>query len=56
VYDISVFGKRLSRKSDDVVVFPFGAGERWRRSAGPIMSEMKKYYLESVSRGISYMK
>ena len=23
IYDISVFGKRLSRKSDNVVVFPF---------------------------------
>jgi hypothetical protein len=30
-------------------------GERWR-SVGPIMGEMKNYYLESRSRGISYMK
>jgi hypothetical protein len=29
-----------------------GAGEGWR-SVGPIMWEMKKYYLESRSRGIS---
>ena len=28
----------------------------WRRSVGPIMWEMKKCYLESMSRGISYMK
>ena len=33
-----------------------GAGEGWRRSVGPIMWEMKKCYLESMSRGISYMK
>ena len=33
-----------------------GAGEGWRRSVGPIMWEMKKCYLESVNRGISYMK
>jgi hypothetical protein len=33
-----------------------GAGEGWRRSVGPIMWEMKKYYLQSRSRGISYMK
>ena len=28
----------------------------WRRSVGPIMREMKKCYLESMSRGISYTK
>jgi hypothetical protein len=33
-----------------------GAGEGWRRSVGPIMWKMKKYYLESRSREISYMK
>ena len=33
-----------------------GAGEGWRRSVGPIMWEMKTCYLESMSRGISYMK
>jgi hypothetical protein len=33
-----------------------GAGEGWRRPVGTIMSEIKKYYLESRSRGISYMK
>ena len=32
------------------------AGEGWRRSVGPIMWEMKKCYLESMSRGISYIK
>jgi hypothetical protein len=30
--------------------------EEGRRSVQPILSEMKKYYLESRSRGISYMK
>jgi hypothetical protein len=37
-------------------VLKCGAGEGWRRSFGPTMWEMKKYYLESRSRGISYMK
>jgi len=37
-------------------VLKCGAGEGWRRSVGPIMWEMKKCYLESMSRGISYMK
>jgi len=34
----------------------YGAGEGWKRSVGLIMLEMKKYCLESRSRGISYMK
>jgi hypothetical protein len=33
-----------------------GAGEGWRRSAGPIMCEMKKYYIESRQRGIWYIQ
>ena len=33
-----------------------GAVEGWKRSVGPIMWEMKTCYLESMSRGISYMK
>jgi hypothetical protein len=37
-------------------VFKCGVGEGWRRSVGPIMWEMKKCYLEWVSRGISYTK
>ena len=37
-------------------VLKCGAGEGWRRSVGPIMWEMKKCYLESMSRGISYTK
>ena len=37
-------------------VWKCGAGEEWRRSVGPIMWEMKKCYLESMNRGISYMK
>ena len=35
-------------------VLKCGAEEGWRRSVGPTMCEMKKYYLESRSRGISY--
>ena len=37
-------------------VLKCGAGEGWRRPVGPITWEMKKCYLESMSRGISYMK
>ena len=37
-------------------VLKSGAVEGWRRAGGPIMWEMKKYYLESRSKGISYMK
>ena len=37
-------------------VLKCGAGEGWRRSVGPIMWEMKKCYLESMIRGIFYMK
>jgi hypothetical protein len=33
-----------------------GAGGGWKRSVGLIMLEMKMYYLESRSRGISYVK
>jgi hypothetical protein len=37
-------------------VLKCGVGEGWRKSVGPIMWEMKKCYLEWVSRGISYTK
>jgi len=37
-------------------VLKCGAEEGWRGSIGPIMSEIKKCYLQSRSRGISYMK
>jgi hypothetical protein len=33
-----------------------GAGRGWKRSVGLIMRVMKKYYFQSRSRGISYMK
>jgi hypothetical protein len=33
-----------------------GAGDGLKKSVGLIMWEMKMYYLESRSRGISYMK
>ena len=39
-----------------IYIYKRGAGEGWKRSVGPIMWEMKKYYLQSRSRGISYMK
>jgi hypothetical protein len=32
-----------------------GAREEWRRSVGPIVWAMKKYYIESRRRGISYI-
>jgi len=37
-------------------VLKCGVGEGWKRSVELIMWEMKKYYLESMIRGISYMK
>jgi hypothetical protein len=36
-------------------VLKCGAGEGWRRSAGPIVWEMEKHYIESRGRGASYM-
>jgi hypothetical protein len=36
-------------------VLKYGVGEGWRRSVGLIVWEVK-YYLESRSRGISYIK
>jgi hypothetical protein len=36
-------------------VLKCGAEEGWR-SVGQVLREMKKYYLASRSRGISYMK
>jgi len=32
-----------------------GTGERWRKSVGPIVCEMK-YYVESRMGGISYVQ
>jgi hypothetical protein len=40
----------------DAFVLKCGAGEGWRRSDGPSMGEMKKYYLESRGFEISYLK
>jgi len=37
-------------------VWKCGAGERWRRSVGPIMREMKKCDIESRRKGISYIQ
>jgi hypothetical protein len=37
-------------------VFKYGDGEGWRRSFGPIMREMKKFYLESRRKRISNIK
>jgi hypothetical protein len=33
-----------------------GAGEGWRRSFGPVVRKMKKYYVMSKKRIIAYMR
>jgi hypothetical protein len=45
------------RKVDQkyLVVLKWGVGEGWRTSVGPIVWEMKKYYIGSRRRGIFYM-
>ena len=53
VLKLGRFGQHIGNTWE---VLKCGAGEGWRRSVGPIMWEMKKCYLESMSRGISYMK
>jgi hypothetical protein len=37
-----------------MLILKCGAGEEWRRSVGPIMQGIKKYYIQSRRRGISY--
>jgi hypothetical protein len=37
-------------------VLKCGAGEEWRRPAGPIVCDIKKYYIEERRRGISYVE
>jgi hypothetical protein len=46
------------RKADQKCLESFepGAGEVWRRSVGSIVREMKKCYVESRRRGISYLR
>jgi len=46
VYDISVFGKRLSRKSDNVVVFPFALHITVQQLLKPLWSRLLLYELE----------
>jgi hypothetical protein len=46
VYDISVFGKRLSRKSDNVVVFPFAFHIAVQQPFKPLWSRLLLYELE----------
>ena len=53
VMKLGHFGQQI-RNTWQVLKCVAGAG--WRRSVGPIMWEMKKCYLESMSRGISCMK
>jgi len=53
VLKLGLFGQQIRNNRK---VLKCGAGEGWRRSVGPIMWEIKKCYLESMSRGISYMK
>jgi hypothetical protein len=33
-----------------------GAGEGWKRSVRPIMGEIRKYFLQSMIRGITCMQ
>jgi len=33
-----------------------GAGEGWKRSVGPLIRKLKKYYTESRRKGMSYMQ
>ena len=57
IWNIALYGAETGTNgAADQKVLKCGAGERWRSSVGPIMCEMKKCYLESMSRGISYMK
>ena len=53
VLKLGLFGQQIRNTWK---VLKCGAGEGWRRPVGPTMWEMKKCYLESMSRGISYMK
>ena len=50
VLKLGRFGQQIRNTWKDLKC---GAGEGWRRSGGPIMWEMKKCYLQSISRGIS---
>jgi hypothetical protein len=40
----------LERSEIPFEVLNYGAGEGWRKSAGPTVREMKKYYIESYIR------
>jgi hypothetical protein len=37
-------------------VLKCGDGEEWKRSVAPIVREMRKYYVESRGRKLSYKK
>ena len=57
----SLLPSTLSQNFRSLILLPFDTayselGEGWKRSVGLIMWEIKMYYLESRSRGISYMK
>jgi hypothetical protein len=52
VLKLGPFGQQIRNTLE---VLKYGAGEGWRL-VGPTMLEMKKYYLESRSREISYIK
>ena len=60
IWSMALYGaENLTLRSADkkyLEILKCGAGEGWNRSVGPIMCEMKKCYVESMSRGISYMK
>jgi hypothetical protein len=52
-WNLGHFWKRIR---DSWRVLKCGAGEGWRGSVGPIVWEMKMYYIESRKRGISYIQ
>ena len=58
IWSIALYGAETEtlRAVDQKHLEICGIGEGWKRSVGPIVWEMKKCYLESMSRGISYMK
>jgi hypothetical protein len=50
---MTIFKKNIINNQE---VLKCGAGERWRRSAGPITWEIKNYCMELRRARISYKK
>jgi hypothetical protein len=54
---LPVYGAEIGKQIRNIwEVLMCGAGEGWRRSFGPIVSEMRKYSTESNRTGIFYVK